>query len=111
MSSLRTLMIAAFVSTAALPALAAAAPSAEFVTREVSTAGLDLNSPSGIAALEQRVRDAAKVVCETGYAPAGLLSDSVRECRAEAFRSAAPELRAAIKAAETRRVQLSVNGR
>jgi UrcA family protein len=104
MSNLRTMIIAAFVCTAALPALANAAPPAEFVTREVSTAGIDLDTPSGIAALKQRVRDAAKIVCETAYAPAGPLSDRVRDCRAEAFRNA-------FHGAEMRRVQLAASGR
>jgi UrcA family protein len=105
------MIAAAFICAAALPTLATAAPTTDFVTRDVSTTGLDLASPRGIAALKQRVRDAAKTVCEAANAPADLLSDTVRACRADAFRSAEPDLRAAIHVAETRRIQVSANSR
>ncbi len=106
MTSFRSICLATVIALcpAALPAMASASTTQDEVSVAVPAGDLDLTSPQGVAVLKQRIRDAAKTVCTAAYAPAGVTSDLVRECRIEAARDARADARPG-------RMQLSANAR
>ena len=63
-------------------------------TREVSTAGLDLNTAEGQRLLDQRIERAARQVCQVDRLQAGtrIRSFEARKCLAKARASAARQM-------------------
>ncbi len=110
MNALKILGIPAVLATAFLSStVAAAQPSIEVEgaapRAEVSFADLDLGRPAGVAALQSRVRAAARDLC-LGYAGGDLEERMARQtCFATALASARPQVEQAV--AEFGRTQLA----
>jgi len=116
MSSFHTICAAIFLAAAAAatPAIAMPVANPDFAAVTVSTADLDLSSAGGVAALKQRIRQAAKTVCEAANAPAAFSPDAVRACRIDSMQRARSDVMAAIRVATShpaKSVQLSANAR
>jgi UrcA family protein len=85
------------------PALASAVGSdTDFVTRQVSTADLDLTAPRDQARLRHRIWVAANHVCLDLMVGESTLSDRFADCVREARANAWTDARTAIAAAEVR---------
>lgn len=90
----KTLASAALAAAAAFAAVPA---SAEAPTKiMVSYADLDLASAGGSAALEGRIKQAARHICGSEQAPGLVEAEMVRKCRADVISSARPQLSAAL---------------
>jgi len=84
------------LSAAALAAVPAAAKDAAAPKVLVPYADLDLASANGAAALETRVKRAARKVCGVTQAPGFREANYVRLCRARALSAARPQMTAAL---------------
>lgn len=84
---IKMLMFAAAAVGAAVPASAQEAP----VSIKVRYADLNLASPQGVTALNQRIKAAARQVC--GPQPTNLDETmAMRRCQTDAIRSAEPQV-------------------
>ncbi len=82
-----------------LPAYAAEAPRFETKIAIVSTAGLDLTTQKGAAALNARVHQAANDLCGVPDLEDGAQLAAVHRCRAGAVAASMPQVQAAIATA------------
>jgi UrcA family protein len=85
-----------------------AAPAGEAMSVKVSTAGLDLSSPAGVAQLTRRVGYAASMVC--GHFDEGDLNGAraSKTCRTQAIDDAMPQVQLALSNLKAGR-QLAAN--
>lgn len=93
--------LAALALTAGTLALSTPLHAADLAEKRVavSIADLDLSSAGGIAALEKRVRAAARAVCGRASPGDVVMRDVVDACRADAVAGARKEMATAVAAA------------